>query len=521
MAGNLIIPLVEVFWGKTNLTSYQLPGAVQAAPIVFNISSQLQDGNQNPTGSMEWEPTGPAFAVYENLLNTALDQQIIVRYYYPGGRSIPLVFVWAGQTITYGISMKIVIDLKSELDGLVNAAPRSTSSANKDEKPITKFEQTGILTKQFNVPDNLLQYSVVAKKDMTDAKIKSLNVTNQTYAETVNSLVQSNGNTLFPNNIGYAHMAVLTPWSYKGEAATEVKAPDPSKVDPLVRYGFLLGPSTISTIERRYTWAPPQQTNTNQAGKAQPTSRDKDNGKGKGKKVTTKVKNSDGSITSKTETTNKDGSVTISESNTLKKSDGTTVKTDYPTKTVPANTANVNRSATGGTSAPGVSQGRLQPGVKNEEDKVGIEKQKLNNDENTAKLTVTTFMVPALTGVKPGDILYVPSLGSASDLFVEDWVVHGVTYTQTDGGVTLSIEGARWFGNFKLMQEKPAKSWIEKARVLNADPTLTKWQQYAWSLTAAPSAAVATPTPSVLPVPANPVAQAQAEFSTTRTAAIG
>ena len=72
MTGNLIIPLVEVFWGGTNLTSYELPGAAQAAPIVFNVSSQLQDGNQNPTGSMEWEPTGPAFAVYEGLLNTAL-----------------------------------------------------------------------------------------------------------------------------------------------------------------------------------------------------------------------------------------------------------------------------------------------------------------------------------------------------------------------------------------------------------------------------------------------------------------
>ena len=515
MTGNLIIPLVEVFWGETNLTSYELPGAAQAAPIVFNVSSQLQDGNQNPTGSMEWEPTGPAFAVYEGLLNTALDQQIVVRYYYPGGRSISLVFVWAGQTITYGISMKIVIDLKSELDGLINAAPRSTSSANKNEKPITKVEQLSILT-----------YSAVAEKDMKAAKITSLNVTNQTYAETVNSLVQSNGNTLFPNSIGYAHMAILTPWSYKGEAATEVKVPDQEKVDPTVRYGFLLGPSTISTIERRYVWAPPQQTNTNQVGKAQPTNKDKDKGKGKGKTVTTSVKNPDGSITSKKATTNKDGSVTTVETNTLKKSDGSKVETISAPKTVPANTANDNRSATGGTSAPGVSQGMLQPGVKNEEDKVGIEKQKLNNDENTAKLTVTTFMVPALTGVKPGDILYVPSLGSASDLFIEDWVVHGVTYTQTDGGVTLSIEGARWFGNFKLMQEKPAKAWVEKAKVLNSDPTLAKWQEYAWSLTgttlpATPATPAATPTTNPLPVPANAAAQAQAEFSTTRTAAIG
>jgi hypothetical protein len=291
------------------------------------------------------------------------------------------------------------------------------------------LSQITSLAKQYNMDPKLVPVSAVAKKDLETAKISSMNKSNSTFADAVNSLVQSNGNLLFPNNIGGPKMTVLTPWSYGGEAKTEVKVPDKKIPDTTVRYGYLLGPSMYNTIERKYQWTAPQQTNTNQAGgNAKPTKKGKDK------------------------------------------------------STTPPNTKKANQAATGGTAAPGTSQGRLHKGIKKQEDKVGVAKQKLLNDENAAKLSVTTMMVPALTGIKPGDILYVPSFGSASDLFIEDWVVHSVTYTQTDGGVNLSINAGRWFGNSELMQKDPAKPWIEKARTLNADPTLTKWQQYAWEL---------------------------------------
>jgi hypothetical protein len=318
-------------------------------------------------------------------------------------------------------------------------------------------------------------------------------------------------------------MTVLTPWSYKGEATTKVEEPKVGEIDTKVRYGYLLGPSMIVTIERKYQWTPPQQTNTNAVGgNAKPTKGSKEE-KGKSTKTTTKTTNSDGSETVRTVSVNKStGVATVTEATTKKDASGK-VTTTSTTEKVPANTLQAQKSATGGTGAPGASQGTLNRGIRNEEDKVGTEKQKLLNDENAAKISVSTFMIPALTGIKPGDILYVPSLGSASDLFIEDWVVRGVTYTQTDGGVVLSVEGSRWFGNSELMQKDPAKPWVEKARTLNADPTLAKWQEYAWALQGQPqeTAPVATATPRALPVPATPAQQAEAEFSTTRTAAIG
>lgn len=515
MAGDLIFPRVEVFWGDLNLTSQTLPRAQQAAPIVFNVQAQLHDGNSNPTGSMEWEPTGPAFAIYEQCLKDRLQEQIVVKFYYLNGRSISLYFVWAGQSITYGETMKISVDLKSELDGMVNGVPRSTSSANKNEKPMSLVDQLTTLTKQYNMDPKLLLYSKIAKKDMETATIKSMNQPNTTYAQAVNSLVQSNGNILFPNNIGGVHMTALTPWSYSGESKTVVEAPTNKDPDTTIRYGYLLGPSMYVSIDRKYQWTPPQQTNTNQiGGNAKPTV------KGKRKKSTsTKTTNSDGSVTTVTVRQNRNGTVTKTETN--RKKVGNKVETTTTQTTEPANTRNALSAATGGSAAPGVSQGRLKKGILNADDKVGVAKQKLLNDENAAKLSVTTMMVPALTGIKPGDILYVPSLSTATDLFMEDWVVRGVTYSQTDGGVNLSIEATRWFGNPALMQPTPAKPWIEKARDFNSDPTLGKWQQYAWALepqTPAPAPVVASP---ALPVPATPAQQAQAEFSTTRTAAIG
>lgn len=513
-AGDLISPRVEVYWGESNLTSYLLEGAAQAAPIVYNVTCQLQEGNSNPTGSMEWEPTGPAFKVYEDFIKTKLQEQIVVKFYYLGGRSIPMYFVWAGQTITYGTDMKIVIDLKSELDGMVNATPRSTSSANKDEKSIDKLSQTTNLAKQHNINPELLRLSDTAKKDMSEASIKAMHTTNQTYAEAVNNLVQSNGNVIFPNSIGGPNMSVHTPWSYKGEAKTVLQEPKPDQVDPKVRYGYLLGPSMYSTIERKYQWTPPQQTNTNQpGGKAKPTK-----GKKKNQSSVTTVDPATGTKTVVTTSAPVGGYQDVT-TKTTRKEGGKTITTEE-TKTVPANTRNAESSAVGGTGAPGASQGRINPGIRNDEDKVGTEKQKLLNDENAAKISVNTFMIPALTGIKPGDVMYIPSLGSSPDLFMEDWVVRGVTYTQTDGGVTLSIEGSRWFGNSELMQKDPAKPWIEKALKLNADPTLAKWQEYAWSLQGLPpeSAPVATSTQPALPVPATPAQQAEAEFSTTRTA---
>ena len=61
----------------------------------------------------------------------------------------------------------------------------------------------------------------------------------------------------------------------------------------------------------------------------------------------------------------------------------------------------------------------------------------------TTMFDVECWMVPYLVGIKPRDIVAIPSL--AGD-FIEDWVVTDVSYTQQDTGeVMVSIQGVRTY----------------------------------------------------------------------------
>lgn len=536
MAGDLIFPRCEVYWGSYNLSAFTLPGATEKSPLVFNVTARIADGNTNPTGSMEWNPAAPAFDRYMQFLKESLDQQIVVRFFYLGGRSIAMKFVWAGNSISYGNEMRVTVDLKSELDGLVNPVGRSVSSNTENEAPVESFGLVTTLRSKYGIENkDILLFDPVAAADLKKAKIAAYNRLNQTYAQAVNTVTESNGNMILATNYGEkVNLTIMSPWSYKGEGdkgggneSTEVKRPDnTTKVDPVVRYGYLLGPHLINTIERQYRWVPPQQTNTNQlptgAQPTAPTVAGYPTLPPPGSPPTARPAPAPvATPTPAPAPTTRATPDPVREAaggllNSLLLPQFRTAPAPTPTPApapaapaVPRNTSLTNQAISGAATSPaGSTAGPVTVGQKMNEDKVGVKKKKILNDEGACRLSVSTLMFPALVGIKPGDIVYVPSLGSDAKLFIEDWVVHGVTYTQTDGGVNLSIEGSRWFGNPDLMQKKPAEPWIKLARTLNADPTLTKWQQYAWSLTGAASPVAATrtvPTPTTTPPAPSPV----------------
>jgi hypothetical protein len=83
-------------------------------------------------------------------------------------------------------------------------------------------------------------------------------------------------------------------------------------------------------------------------------------------------------------------------------------------------------------------------------------------------------MVPVLTGIKPNDIVYVPSLNGT---YVEDWIVQSVGYNQTDGGVEISVEASRIYGVATLMNNTAGNKFRAKIESLK---TLEDWDAYAW-----------------------------------------
>jgi hypothetical protein len=118
------------------------------------------------------------------------------------------------------------------------------------------------------------------------------------------------------------------------------------------------------------------------------------------------------------------------------------------------------------------------PGLQNANNPDGPKKQDLLNKEKGSTLSAQMFMAPVLVGIKPGDIVYIPSLQTGgADTYIEDWIVTSVGYTQNDGSITVNVSASRPYGLGTLINEKAGKKWKEKARTLK---TLDDWAAYAW-----------------------------------------
>jgi hypothetical protein len=438
MAGNLVTPRVRVTWGDINLSSYNGTGTFpQDTPLVYDVEVEFQSQSNAPTGTMKWDPTGPGFAEYERFISSPeyMQSRIYVEFFYVNGKRLRLAFVWAGQSISYGTDMTVTINLKSELDGLINANIRNVTQAYDEKKGGSMIDSLNKGTEQFKIPNkSLLRFNEKAKKDLEKAKIITNYAQDQTYGAFISNTVQQNGNVAFANNIEEPNITIFTPysWDKDGEvlnAATEV--PYNSSPLPEKRYGYILGPSNITSIQRQSQWNPPQQTTQNTPNTQM---RARDN---KGRFISQK----------------------------------------------PATAAQrqVAATTTASSSPLGTANARPNPGIQNKDNPDGPTKQNLLTEEGTATLTFQTFLSPLLVGIKPFDIVYVPSLKGD---FIEDWIVDTVSYDQNDGNVTVNVQAKRILGLGTPMNKKNADKFSAFAKaqgLIGPTATLESWDKYTWS----------------------------------------
>jgi hypothetical protein len=121
------------------------------------------------------------------------------------------------------------------------------------------------------------------------------------------------------------------------------------------------------------------------------------------------------------------------------------------------------------------------------------DRQNALNDEKGSELSMDTLMCPLLVGIKPYDILYVPSLTGD---FVEDWIVQSVGYSQNNGQVNVNIRATRVLGLGTPMNVKAAEEFTKFAKsqgLIGPGATLDAWDAYAWPLPGTSSPAAATP----------------------------
>jgi hypothetical protein len=403
---------------------------------------------------MKWNPTGKAFLVYEELIKKNYDKTITVRFYYLTGKSITFAFVWAGQTENYGQDMSIEVKLASELDGLI--LPNIKSIAQSDEKGVSIKTAVAELEKFYGVDGlNLVQYYPGVEKDLQKPLIKSNYSEGSSFSAAIENVAQQNGNLVFMHNIKQpgskgtgTGMVFYPPYTWEGStysggdikpnpgAPVSVGIADPTSQypDPLKRYGFFLGPAIINTITKTSEWAPPQVTQTFTINSQQ--------------KVQAK-ENSDRSLPRPS------GADTDEKENRRQ------------------------ASRTGGAS--GTSGSAARPNMRMEENEEGEKKKLVSQEERTAKLSASLFMCPALTGIKPCDIIFLPSYSGS---YIEDWIVTSVEYEQSDGGVNLNIQAGRKFAMGDPMHQSNA--WIFKevgtGFLFGEGGTIENWVTYAWGM---------------------------------------
>jgi hypothetical protein len=441
---SLLIPRCEVYWGDLRISPNS--GPVDPNVLVYDVNVSIQETGQTPSASMRWDPTGTGYQIYEDILNNKIADTVTIRYHYIGGRSITFTFVWSGHTENYGNDMSLEVKLSSEVDGLVNANIKSTAKV--EEKGMPLPELINRQSKSYGVEGVApVEYTPQAKENLSGAKSpKVVNSYSEgtTWAETVRSSAEETGHLIMFPGIRDPADPQVSPYKsvvfgpYKTDRNPVQELPSTSQYpDPKVRYGYFLGPGIINTLQKTSEWQQPQKTRTplDNSQQKQPTAK---------------------------------GQAYAKESS-------------QPNPTRPQDSQQKARERA--AKAPGASgtgkKGRA--GSRIERNELGESNKKALQEERSSKLASTVFMCPALTGIKPNDIVFVPSYKGD---FMEDWVVTGVEYSQTDGGVEVAIQASREYGLGNLMNPALGEPWRRKALekgLVGPAASLENWLAYAWN----------------------------------------
>jgi hypothetical protein len=434
MAGYLINPQVQVKWGGRNLSAYNLPKSDGAQAIIFNVKVDLP-GDSWPTGSFSWNPSGPAFEVYEKCVTSGKDDEILIRFYYVNGPAVIFKFQYNGSTITYGNEMQIETVLTTrqapKSSAVRASAMRDYTNGRFNAKGTDMFGVVEDIQKAFGKPVPLM-WSQAAKIDAKKIFLASWQYKDQTFgAEILNMATQAGQKVVTTNIFSDGQAAVFNPFSKEGKDGVDsVQFPPKAggQIKSEQRYGYLLGPSIISSFQRTMEY-PPQ--TKGQDAITQPTGTPN---KGKApeapgsQQLLAKQQQSDAAKAAKSKSVTTPSSPTVVKQNKFTKND------------------------------------------------VGPENQQLMQQEEAIKFQAQLFMCPALVGMKPQDIIYIPSL-KIGDSLMEDYKVKSVSYSQDGGLVSLSVQATRTAGLNKPMNETAAKKFIQKSNSLK---TVEDWTNYSW-----------------------------------------
>ncbi len=453
--GRLLIPFVQVEWADVNLTAYETEG-FPVQPIAYSPSIEFSEDGAAGKLELEIAPHPIAVDAILKLKAESADKAIKVRVGYELGTFFETFYQFVGLRLSTGEdpSVKIVAVGLPKGPWTDNKISYTMSS----EISLDKFPD--FLKAKCGAGCRNIKFEF--KGQFAD-EAKTIKIKRNDVARTPHTIIQdvmsANGAVVsISDAVINGSILFHYPLTLEGEAEREELQLNLRQARPIAgkRTVFILGPGSFSTFNRTQTY-----------NLFQTSLFTKDSSR----------------ANSPSETDNTRG-----------------VQGNTPPQTNSANSSN----QTGGTTGPSnpgqaVTGNKYDPFfnmlVKNngydypgfpeftpDQRKAIVERAK----RVISECSVEFFMTPYLVGIKPGDILAIPSLKSPTEenerVFVEDWIVKNVNYIQEETGVvTISLNGFRpYIGDINIMSENTLKEVHDVLKNVNS---LDDWNNLYWNIT--------------------------------------
>lgn len=421
--GKLTQPFVKLTWGDLDLTEYSA-GGMRPQPIFYNVKMQLEKTSAAPTLEFNFSPSPPAFQAFVDCKTNRLDQPITLEIGYAMGNVMAIKFFYAGCAFATGHEMDITVYAVAPIKG---AWTNNRINFTMD-KPIPLKDFPALVKEKCGEGCKDIEFEFVgtAKEDSGKIEIKHA-VINQTSHRAVVDIARANGMLTSINPEG--KLVIHYSYNYPPEPeADKPNSPAKPKYDGVIRNIYIAGPGLLNSFRREQRFQVGNTTFDLDSAFTSPVAFEQDNAK-------------------VVQTTTLSGESTAAKPAT---------------------------AATSGQSHPTYAQsGTLVAAASLKEARAAWAQQ------STTTGNGNFFMVPYLVGVKPRDILCIPSL-NADNPYFEDWIIETVSYEQKDeGGVEIGMSCTRPFpGEGLIIAEADAKAVEDVLKTLK---TTKDWHNLYWS----------------------------------------
>lgn len=426
--GTLTQPYCQVLWGETNLSVYD-PGSGQTERMAHSVTVTLSKDKSVPKASFEILANPAGFELFQKLKKEALSETITIEMGYIGGSFIKWAFQFAGMNLTTGMKPALKITAIGVLKGCFTDNKISFTMA----EPVKLADFPAFLQKKAGECAKDLKFVFVgqAKEAANTIEIKH-NVSQQTPFVTLTSILKRSGMVA---QVGDSAMDGSIVISYAPNLNEELKNDPPKligdgeQVKPAERSMWVVSPGAIQNIERRQDFSTGQQSTRLASSTTEPISGE------------------------------------TNEKNVVQQNSAPQVG---------ASEQQVEAGTLGPNNPGSTGKGTVKPDPEAEKKRAALAAML-----QTTMTTDLQFLPRYAAGLRPRDIVTIPSLRKGDDRYIEDYELASVVYKlDKNGGISMGLTGERPFTGEEPMVDDET---LKKVRgICDGMESLDDWSRWLW-----------------------------------------